>query len=321
MTHPTTDELFDHVTQPDARVREHAARCATCHHEIAMIQEVLRYQRTSAPPPLSPSQRAHLIDAALPPTRRRPRTRLIAVAAGVIVAVWSATAHRMTGEPSVPENAGIEATTRLGHSMRIDASGDARWRVVTATPDEKHVRVERGRVTFAVHDRQPQERVRVTTPHGTVHVTGTEFTIHAGSRTSLSVHEGHTRFETRAGESIAVSAGQTLTVGETDWRLTPASSVTHRPKPVGAADLYARAEDALQNDQSERAISELEALLARYPDAPEAANATFELARLYETNAQRHAAAAHYRRYLDFPGAPLAAQAQAGLCRVSPADC
>jgi lipoprotein-anchoring transpeptidase ErfK/SrfK len=89
--------------------------------------------------------------------------------------------------------------------------------------------------------------------------------------------------------------------------------------PQGPARrLLNAAQRAVQRGDLPGAQAKLEELIASQPSAPEAAEALFQLGQVQEKQQKLLEARAAYRQLLDqFPGSPVAAQAQAGLGAVN----
>ncbi|MBK8482580.1 MAG: FecR domain-containing protein [Proteobacteria bacterium] len=101
----------------------------------------------------------------------------------------------------------------LGHSVRVAFRANARIAVIHSSAKKKRIAVEQGVAVVAVHGRALDEVVRVETPAGAVHVTGTVFFVAVdGESTRVGVQEGATRFVLPSGEAHAIQAGQQLRI-------------------------------------------------------------------------------------------------------------
>lgn len=380
LSHLDADSLFEARDGATGAVAEHLAACTSCRAEVESLRGALAAMRETPAtvPALDSAATDRMIGLALaavevPVTRGAPRRwsrpRLALAAAAAVVLVVSVLLGgrnwRADGGESVAvvvSASGGPELFRLAEGGRFEGSEDgalalvvgpmrvaslagARVTVVRARARNKELLLEAGTVRVEVHGRAPDERIAIRTPHGTIQVTGTVFTVTLSERgMRLAVEEGRTRFVDAAGE-VFVSAGGVLTVREGVRTLNPlpqglatsASPAATEPPPLeriaAAVATATPASPAPDDDDSSYAAAERE-LRSGHPDVAArlfeeiasgqtafASIALFELARLRENAlADPRGAADAYRRYLALDG-PLAPEARLGLCRVSPSDC
>jgi TolA-binding protein len=202
---PAGWEITRALSQPETspEVVAHLRACPTC---TALAAELCAVVSAAAElPPVAPmtkaardriSQTLSRASAAAQPRERRPRVRLAwALAtglAGLAVALggWYYTA-RVPGPRLGLGDGGKSAA-------KIRAFGEARFHRLSEPPDEI-VRLEAGRVAFAVAHLSGEQRFRVVTRDGEVEVRGTRFEAEArdGALWAVAVSEGSVEVRVR----------------------------------------------------------------------------------------------------------------------------
>jgi TolA-binding protein len=227
---PAGWEVTRALSQPETspEVVAHLRTCPTC---AGLAAELISVVSAAAElPPVAPmtkaardriSQTLSRASAAAQPRERRPRVRLAwALATGLVglaVALggWYYAA-RLPGPRLVRGDGGKSAA-------KLRAFGEARFHRLSEPPDEI-VRLEAGRVAFAVTHLSGEQRFRVVTRDGEVEVRGTRFEAEArdGALWAVAVSEG--RVEVRVREAVL-----RLQAGDEWQRQQPSSA------PPGAA--------------------------------------------------------------------------------------
>jgi TolA-binding protein len=196
---PAGWEITQALSQPETRadVVAHLRACPACAALAAELSAVVS-AAAELPPvaPMTPAARERIRQAlgrasaaATQPTARRPRVRLAWVFAAGLPVIAVALGGWWFGarEPRVAHGIGGEPAP----VAKLRAFGEASFHRLSGPPDEI-VRLEAGRVAFAVARLSGAQRFRVVTRDGEVEVRGTRFEAEArdGALWAVAVSEG-----------------------------------------------------------------------------------------------------------------------------------
>ncbi len=255
--------------------------------------------------------------------RRRVQGRraVLALAAAlvlVVAVVRSRLAPRSDLAGLVVDSGDQHQAIILPDTSTLEVSAGARLRVVTTSPQETRIRLERGSVVCDVAPR-PQRRFVVEASEVEVEVRGTRFEVSLSddtSRPSVRVERGAVEVRTpgasphhlmpgqswREAPSLPASAPSAAPAVSAPFE--PSASASSAPAPSArasvpsAASLWERATTARLAGRDAEAATELERLVRLYPNDPRAGLASFQLGRLRAAS-QPRAALDAYSHALD----------------------
>lgn len=233
------------AAEDTAGATEHEASCAACRERGASMRAALTgiAALPAGTPPNFARGAMHKVstarapwEAVTPPLMDRiaawlaPMMGQLATAAACLVigvVVVSSFGKKTTDEAvlaQVKASAGAVKIDPRGHTTTVEvpevgyaqlamgAVADVTLRESTRAElrGRNEVHLTAGEVQLDVHhDKVGPQGFRVVTPHGTVHVTGTEFAVRANAQeTQVTLYRGSVRFEGR--ETVTMAAGERL---------------------------------------------------------------------------------------------------------------